>query len=280
MITPSTMRFIFSLSLLMISKLSFSYEPANIGSIIPFSKIFYKLGANTVHTFTYNYGLNSAVAIAGTYGLVESGIDWEINKLSYENKFVAYSGMPAVAVGGLVPLAVPLGVYIYGRKHNNTKLQITGLALGQAAILGAGLTTSIKVFTGRRPPGILRDDEEITDRSKDYSDDFAFGILRRGAFNGWPSGHTTTAFAMAITLTELYPENKALKIGAITYASIVGLGVSVNIHWFSDAFAGALLGYAIGKTVGLSFKQLMNDEKPANYSLYVTPQGAGCVWRF
>ena len=274
------MRFLIFLIVMTVCKGGFSNEPANKDSIIPISKVFYKLGANTVHTFTYNYGINSAVAIAGTYGLVESGIDWEINKLSYKNKALAYSGMPAVAVGGLVPLAVPLGLYIYGRKHENTKLQITGLALGQAAILGAGLTTTIKVFTGRRPPGILRDDEEITDRSRDYSDDFAFGILRRGAFNGWPSGHTTTAFAMAVTLTELYPENKALKIGAITYASLVGLGVSVNIHWFSDAFAGVLLGYAIGKTVGMSFKQLMNDEKPANYSLYVTPQGAGCVWRF
>jgi membrane-associated phospholipid phosphatase len=274
------MRFIFSLTLLIICNSGFSNEPANKDSIIPISKVFYKLGANTVHTFTYNYGINSVVAIAGTYGLVESGIDWKINKFSYENKVVAYSGMPSVAVGGLVPLAVPLGFYIYGRKHGNTKLQITGLALGQAAILGAGLTTTIKVFTGRRPPGILQEGDEAVDHSKDYSDDFAFGILRRGAFNGWPSGHTTTAFAMAVTLTELYPENKALKIGAITYASLVGLGVSVNIHWFSDAFAGVLLGYAIGKTVGTSFKQLMNNEKPTNLSFYVVPQGAGCVWRF
>jgi membrane-associated phospholipid phosphatase len=44
------------------------------------------------------------------------------------------------------------------------------------------------------------------------------------------------------------------------------------VHWASDAFAGALIGYAIGKTVGKSFNALLKgtapDDKP---SIYITP---------
>jgi membrane-associated phospholipid phosphatase len=148
---------------------------------------------------------------------------------------------------------------------------------GQAAILSMTISSGIKVFTGRKPPGILNRNTERTN----FSDDFGFGVLKRGAFDGWPSGHTMTAFAMATTLIELYPDNTPVKIGALTYASIIGLGVSMNIHWFSDAFAGALLGYAIGKTVGCSFKSLMtHNYKIQGFSTYPTLSGFSVKYTF
>jgi hypothetical protein len=80
---------------------------------------------------------------------------------------------------------------------------------------------------------------------------------------------------MATTLAELYPDNMTVKVCSYAYASFIGLGVSTNIHWFSDVFAGALIGYAIGKTVGSNFRNLMNNSyKPQAYNLYVTPTGA------
>ena len=259
----------------LIQTIAFSNE-LNKDSIVPISRVFYKMGSNTLNSFTYNYGINTGIAIVGTYGIVHSGFDWSWNRNAYNNKAIVYSGMPSVAIGGLVPMIIPAGIYLYGRKHENTKLQITGLAMVQAAVLAVGITTSIKAFTGRKPPGIL----EKTAEKTDYSADFRFGFLRRGAFNGWPSGHTTTAFAMAVTLTELYPNNLPLKIGALTYASLVGLGVSVNIHWFSDAFAGLLIGYSIGKVVGNSFNQLLLNESKRNYSFYFTPNTIGCNLNF
>lgn len=39
----------------------------------------------------------------------------------------------------------------------------------------------------------------------------------------------------------------------MTIATYIGIGISVNIHWFSDFAAGAILGSLIGYIVGKTF---------------------------
>ena len=82
---------------------------------------------------------------------------------------------------------------------------------------------------------------------------FHFGFLRGGIFWGWPSSHTTIAFAMAVALLSLYPKNKIIRYLAIAYALYVGIGVSITIHWFSDFIAGVIFGTVIGIVVGKRF---------------------------
>ncbi|GHT56168.1 hypothetical protein AGMMS49982_22820 [Bacteroidia bacterium] len=257
---------------------------AQNSQIVPLSKVFYKLGPNVVHSFTYNYGLNYAAAALGTYGLVQSGIDWQWNRLAHNNEWMAYAGTPFGAMGYLVPVAAPVGAYFYGRKHDDMKLQVTGLALAQSAMLGVGISFSIKAFTGRRAPNILEHHIYPSRYSgtEDYSRDWAFGFMERGVFSGWPSSHTIVAFAMATTLAELYPDDVWVKRGAFIYAGCVGLGVSSFSHWLSEAFAGALMGYAIGKSVGGSFNQLLNGSNAAKikYSLHPVANGIGLTVNF
>jgi membrane-associated phospholipid phosphatase len=255
------------------------YAPA------PFSLLFYKFGWNTLHSFTFNYGQNFIISGLGTYAMIKTGIDWEWNRLAYNNQALAYAGMPAGIIGALLPIGLPLGLYLYGRRAENYGYQVAGLAMGQAAILALGITSTIKFFTGRRPPGIMDQDS-----GPDYSGDWAFGIMNRGVFNGWPSSHTAVAFAMAAALTELYPESWGLKIGAYSYAVFIGAGMSLMAHWLSDSVAGALVGYAIGKSVGAGFGGLMagsgSAARPGELALterssfYFTPQEAGVVVRW
>jgi len=226
--------------------------------LISFSTLFHNIDSNFIGSFTHNYGINHLIAASATYGLVESDIDWRLRTYLKSHKDIPYSGFPSVMVGGLTPLVVPISLYYYGKSRNRDDLRITALALGQAAILGLTVSSAYKTITGRRPPDILDSDNN----DNDFSDDFRFGFMKRGIFDGWPSGHATTAFAMATTLIELYPDNQYIKAGAIIYASLVGAGVSTNIHWVSDAVAGALIGYSIGKSVGKSFKGL--DGEPNN----------------
>jgi membrane-associated phospholipid phosphatase len=87
----------------------------------------------------------------------------------------------------------------------------------------------------------------------DISHVFRFGFLRGGVFWGWPSSHTTIAFAMAVTIFTLLPKQRWAGYLALAYALYVGLGVSVTIHWFSDFVAGAIIGSVIGVIVGRSF---------------------------
>ena len=236
-------------------------------SSVPFSDLFYHMDSHLLGSFTQNYGVNHFLAASVTYGLVKSGIDWKWNNFA-NDRGISNSGFVSVEVGGLAPIVVPLGLYLYGRSAENEKLQITALALGQAAILSVGISSAYKAFIGRRPP----DDRDVERSKSDYSGDFKFGFLNRGAYDGWPSSHTMTAFAMATTLIELYPENKTIEVVSLAYASLVGLGVSTNIHWFSDAVGGALIGYSIGKSVGIGFNELRNRRNEhQSFSLYVSP---------
>jgi membrane-associated phospholipid phosphatase len=267
-------RLAYPLLIFLFSVKVFTQDGIEKNTQVSFYKVFYRLGNNFLGSFTTNYGLNYALAGLSSYGIVKGGIDWKWYHFSNDHKWVSNAGFASVSAGGLVPLIAPLGLYFYGRSDNNPGLQITGLALGQAAILGLAISSGIKVFTGRVPP-------DFPERTKDYSGDFQFGFLRGGAFEGWPSSHTTIAFAMATTLSELYPDNTTLKICSFAYASLVGLGVSTNIHWFSDAVAGAFIGYAIGKTVGVSFKNLKdNNGKNQAYEFNITPAGLCFTYNF
>jgi len=244
---------------------------------VPFSLMFDNIGYNFLGSFTHNYGMNYAVGTFATYGMIESGVDWKWNRMAYNNRELTYVGMPSGLIGFLVPVAAPLGFYYYGKSQESKELQITGLALGQAALLGFTISSGIKVFTGRHEPDI----RGRSGKTEDYSDDFKFGFFRRGAFNGWPSSHTATAFAMAAALAELYPDNTAIAVGAYSYAAFIGAGMSLMAHWASDIVAGALIGIAVGRTVGKNFGRLLNGkEEDSRVSFYVVPYGAGVVYRF
>jgi len=241
---------------------------------VPFSLMFDNIGYNFLGSFAHNYGMNYAVGTFATYGMIVSEVDWKWNRLAYNNRGLAYAGMPSGIIGFLVPVAVPLGYYYYGESRET---QITGLALGQAALLGFTISSGMKAFTGRHAPGIM----DKNGKTEDYSDDFKFGFFRRGAFNGWPSSHTATAFAMAAALAELNPDNTAIAVGAYSYAAFIGIGMSFMAHWASDIVAGALIGIAVGRTVGKSFyRKLDGKEEESKVSFYVVPNGAGVVYRF
>jgi membrane-associated phospholipid phosphatase len=132
-----------------------------------------------------------------------------------------------------------------GSIGRRTTLTLAAWAVGQAEFIGALVAAAYKAITGRVHPshGVGADISHI----------FQFGLLRGGVFWGWPSSHTTIAFAMAVTLSKLFPRQKWLGYVAITYALYIGLGVSMTIHWFSDFSAGAIIGTAIGAVVGKSF---------------------------
>jgi len=188
------------------------------------------------------------LAIALTYFLVNSGFDW-IYFQAARAGYLRVLFFPAVLLGAFVPLFGVLIFFAVIAFKKNPRLLKTAFALGQAALLGLFVSDFYKFFTGRPgPPGFL-----TQDFTRDISHVFRFGILRGGVFFGWPSSHTTVAFAMAVTLVLLYPKNKWVRFAAFVYAIYIGVGVSMTIHWFSDFAAGAIIGTVIGGVVGKSF---------------------------
>ena len=210
---------------------------------------FHDFRQNIARIFAKRNLLWHLLAIALTYILVISGFDWRYFQLT-RNAALQASFWPAVELGAFIPLFGILIFYIISAARKNPKAVNVVLALGQAAFLGLLTSDFYKFFTGRPgPPGF-----QTQDLSTDISHVFHFGILRGGVFFGWPSSHTTIAFAMAITLTTLFPKNKAIGYLAVLYALYIGVGVSLTIHWFSDFAAGAIIGTLIGTIVGKSFR--------------------------
>jgi membrane-associated phospholipid phosphatase len=213
-------------------------------------ELFHRLPRNVVAIFSGRNLLWHGCAISLTIAIVASGGDWAYYRWTRAEVFLALS-LPALRLGMFVPVLGPLVVLLAGEITKNRRLITTAWALGQAAVLAYLVTSCYKALTGRRPPpfnGHPLNGSALIDSSHG----FQFGFLKGGIFWGWPSGHTTVAFSMALCLIMLYPKNKLLVFGALLYAFYIGLAVSVTIHWASEFVAGAIIGALIGRTVGRS----------------------------
>jgi len=246
--------------------------------IAPVSAAFHDIGRNALHSITYNYGLNFIGAGLATWGLIESGIDWKWNRLAYNNRWMPAVGEYANNIGYAVPVLAPVTLYLTGISTKNENLQITGLALTQSLMLSLLFQTPLKTVTGRTWPGIAdgwdSPSSKRSDKSYDYSGEF--NLFNLDAVGGWPSGHTAAAFSAAATIAQIYRDNTWLKVAAYTYASLLGLSMSVYDHWASDVVAGGLIGFAVGTAVGKSYRNLM-DEKENTFAFYATPGSVGII---
>ena len=102
----------------------------------------------------------------------------------------------------------------------------------KSVIVGGLSVLTLKSIIGKkRPPGPIK-----------YKP-----FTLNSSYHAFPSGHTTTAFALATTIADHYPEYRYLCYGL---ASLVGVSrLYEDRHWASDVIAGAGLGYISAKFV-------------------------------
>jgi membrane-associated phospholipid phosphatase len=215
---------------------------------------------NILRSFWGRNVLWHILAIGATWLIVSSGFDW-----LYFEKTRAFGRylFPAVILGWLVPLVFPVVSYIAGAIRKDRRVVCSAYSAAQAAVIGLLIASFYKALTGR--PGLRYAARNMVDTSRE----FRFGFLKGGVFFGWPSSHTTVAFAMAAAIWTLYPDSKVTRCAALLYALYVGVGVSMTIHWFSDFVAGAIIGAVIGLTVGKAFR----DRLSRNEKMATRPQG-------
>jgi len=104
----------------------------------------------------------------------------------------------------------------------------------------------IKLAVGRRRPNKERGSHSYTP-FQDLSFDRSF-----------PSSHAARAFAAAAVFSDHYPQ--PVPFIAYSAASLIGLSrIFLDEHFASDVFAGAALGFAMGKT--LSWRHRNPTEK-------------------
>jgi membrane-associated phospholipid phosphatase len=208
---------------------------------------FHHLPRNVIDCFRGYNLLFHGLAAALTFLCVATGFDWFYFEF-FRGSVVRGLFFPAIVIGFFLPILAPPALFMVGKRRGHAGILNTACAVGQAALLGLLISSTYKAFTGRVPPSYFRQ-AALTDTSHG----FQFGFLRGGLFWGWPSSHTTVAFAMAVAVWVLYPRRAWVRAAALLYAFYIGIGVSISIHWFSDFMAGAIVGAVIGSMVGKSF---------------------------
>ena len=122
--------------------------------------------------------------------------------------------------------AMGLAILALGGK---TRFEAVGSA-GLASVMSILLFLGLKRLTGRRRPCQIEPHCWAT-------------LLPPDQFS-FPSGHTMTAFAVAIPLAMFYP---TLAIGLFFCALSIAMSrILLGMHFLSDVVAGALIGTALG----------------------------------
>lgn len=210
---------------------------------------FSTLARHIIQVFEGRNLLWNFLAIIVTLVAVTSGLDWQYFSATRAAIFWDLS-FPAVVLGGLLPIILPICLIACGALLHRVKIRLTGWAIGQAAFIGWLISSAYKSVTGRVGP-------PLQGLGTDISHQFQFGFWNGGIFWGWPSSHTTVAFAVSAALLVLFPKKRWLGALALIYALYIGLGVSVTIHWFSDFLAGLIIGTVIGVVVGRGWRKLL-----------------------
>lgn len=164
----------------------------------------------------------------------------EVGLLEAVNDIPTWAGWPLRVVMQLGTLAAALVVVVAVTWRTRASGRAPGAVVLVAVALAYRLDNVIKDVVDRpRPPAVV---EGLNVRE------------RIGGF-GFPSGHTTMAFALAASLHPIVPRQHRWVLW--TLATVVGVArMHVGVHWPADVAGGGALGIAIGSVAWLAVTAL------------------------
>lgn len=140
----------------------------------------------------------------------------------------------------------PLSFYAIGLARRDSYAQRTALLAGEAVVDAEILTTVMKNVDRRLRPSDIAPDGDF---SHTWFKSKGRIVSGRGSF---PSGHTIAAFSMATVFAVRYRRHRWVPWVAYGLAGLVGFSrVTLQSHFPSDVFAGAVLGYTLSHYVVL-----------------------------
>lgn len=127
-------------------------------------------------------------------------------------------------------IAVPLTLLVVGKASADRVTFNNGLKSAMAITVSMSVSTLLKYAVNRPRPYTTYPD--IQRLSSDFTPSF-------------PSGHTTSAFCTATSLSLMYPKWYVI-VPAYSWAAFVGYSrMHLGMHYPFDVFAGAILGTGI-----------------------------------
>jgi membrane-associated phospholipid phosphatase len=140
--------------------------------------------------------------------------------LDYPLKGITYS-VPVLAP--VVPLTnIGMGLYT-----NNNTVTRQGLTAGSSFLLALGISTGLKFAIKRKRPFAVYEDIQPQTKAGPYS---------------FPSGHTTTAFALATAYSLAYPRWYVIAPAYLWAGAVAWSRMHLGVHYPTDVLAGILIG--------------------------------------
>ena len=204
--------------------------------------------------------------IAGGTGMFIA-LDEEINSAFKNNRSIYTEKLMDIFEpfgNGAFTVPALATVYFLSHFHENEKAKRTALIATESFLITGLYTTVLKYSFGRHRP-----------RTGNSSTSFD-GFSTNRNENSFPSGHTSTAFAIATVIANEYEKTPYIKPISYGIATLTGLSrINYEAHWASDVFLGAALGYFTSKTL----LRLHNNKKGQHFTIYprADSRGGGIV---
>ena len=202
--------------------------------------------------------------VAGGTGMFIA-LDEEIHSTFKDNRGSTTDGLAGIFEpfgNGAFTIPSLAAFYIFGHFHEDEKAKRTTLIAMESFLITGLYTTVLKASFGRHRPS--------TGDSSTSFDGFSID------HNSFPSGHTSTAFAIATVFANQYEKTPYIKPISYGLATLTGLSrINDEKHWASDVFIGAALGYFTSKTL----LRLHNNKKGQHFTIYprADSRGGGIV---
>ncbi|HXC04978.1 MAG TPA: phosphatase PAP2 family protein [Bacteroidia bacterium] len=123
--------------------------------------------------------------------------------------------------------SIPLGTIGVGLYTNDKELTRQGVVCASSVVLALGISTGLKFALKRKRPFAVYDDIQKETKAGPFS---------------FPSGHTTSAFALATAYSLAYPKWYIIAPAYAWAGAIAWSRMHLGVHFPSDVWAGMLIG--------------------------------------
>jgi len=178
---------------------------------------------------------------------------------------------------GTTSLGVFGGLFFYGHFASDQSAKQAGV-IGLESFALSGATTQLlkHLFSRERPSAATREGGRFQ-RPFSYFRQYSGKKKGFSNFDAFPSGHTSTAFAAATTLSDIYQKPWVPYVAYGTATAVAISRITERTHWASDCFVGALIGVFSTKGVEWLHGRMNNvtimpqgDEDEAGLSLSIS----------